>query len=416
MKKRTYQSKEINQINWECIKKEINGEPVVFAVDVAKTMQFALLGDEHGRCAKIIRWEHPQETDLMLTRLEELECPVTVVMESTSTYGDPIRYQCRERGFDIHQASAKRVHDAKEVYDGVPSMHDAKSATVIARFYWDGLTTPWQELNTQQRELNSLAQEYDLHQSQHLRNLNKLEACLGRHWPGVTTIIGLDSVTLEQLLIEYGSPKQVARHRKEAEQLIRKASRNMLKPEKIQQVLDSASTTLGVPCTQGETHLIQTIAREMMHNRIEKKRAKEALQRIIEQEEPLTHMAKLIGRVTTAILLSLHLDPRDYHCAQSYLKALGLNLKEKSSGRYVGQLKITKRGSDKARQYLYFAALRLTQSCPTAKQWYDNKKTPNAKKKAVIAVMRKLAGGLWHVARGEAYAPTKLFNVSGKAA
>ena len=132
-------------------------------------------------------------------------------------------------------------------------------------------------------------------------------------------------------------------------------------------------------------------------------------------------MPKLIGRVTTAILLSLHLDPRDYHCAQSYLKALGLNLKEKSSGRYVGQLKITKRGSGKARQYLYFAALfiaaqHLTQSCPTAKQWYDNKKTPNAKIKAVTAVMRKLAGGLWHVARGEAYAPTKLFNVSGKAA
>ena len=81
MKKRTYQSKEINQINWELVKKEINGEYMVFAVDVAKTMQFALLGDEHGRCAKIIRWEHPQETDLMLTRLAELECPVTVVMD-----------------------------------------------------------------------------------------------------------------------------------------------------------------------------------------------------------------------------------------------------------------------------------------------------------------------------------------------
>ena len=134
----------------------------------------------------------------MLTRLEELECTVTVVMGSTSAYGDPLRYQCRERGFDIHQASAKRVHDAKEIYDGVPSMHDAKSATVIARFYWDGLTTPWQELNPQQRELNALAREYDIHQSQYLRNLNRLEACLGRHWPGVSTIIGLDPVTLEQ--------------------------------------------------------------------------------------------------------------------------------------------------------------------------------------------------------------------------
>ena len=107
----------------------------------------------------------------MLTRLEELKC--------------------RERGFDIHQASAKRVHDAKEVYDGVPSMHDAKSATVIARFYWDGLTTPWQELNPQQRELNALAREYDIHQSQYLRNLNRLEVCLGRHWPECQPLLAL---------------------------------------------------------------------------------------------------------------------------------------------------------------------------------------------------------------------------------
>ena len=214
----------------------------------------------------------------------------------------------------------------------------------------------------------------------------------------------------------YGSPQQVALHKREAEHLMKKVSRNMLNPEKIRQVIDSASTTLGVPCTNAETHLLQAIAQEMMHSRVEQKRAKEALENVIGQEGKLTHMAKLIGRVTTAILLSLHLDPRDYHCAQSYLKALGLNLKEKSSGRYVGQLKITKRGSGKARQYLYFAALRLIQSCPTAKQWYENKKTPKAKNKAVIAVMRKLAGGLWHVARGEAYAPTKLFNVSGKAA
>ena len=41
--------------------------------------------------------------------------------------------------------------------------------------------------------------------------------------------------------------------------------------------------------------------------------------------------------VTTAVLFSCHLDPRKYDCARSYQKALGLNLKEKSSGRHVGQ-------------------------------------------------------------------------------
>jgi transposase len=133
MKKRTYQSKKINQINWEEIKKDVDGKRVVFAIDVAKTIQFASLSYRHGECAKLVRWEHPKETALMLDQLAELDCPVIVVMESTSSYGDALRHQCNLRWFEVHQASAKRVHDAKEVYDGVPSMHDAKSATVIGR-------------------------------------------------------------------------------------------------------------------------------------------------------------------------------------------------------------------------------------------------------------------------------------------
>lgn len=416
MKKRTYQSKKINQIDWEFVKKEVDGSPVVFAIDVAKTVQFALLSYHHGTCSKLVRWEHPVETGLMLDQLAKLDCPVTVVMESTSTYGDALRYQCQKKGFDIHQANAKRVHDAKEVYDGVPSLHDAKSASIIARFYWDGLTVPWQELSEKQRHMSALCREYEIHQSQYLRNLNRLEAYLSRHWPEVSSIIDLGSVALEQLLIQYGTPQQVALHAQEAEALMKKASRNMLSQEKIRQVTDSAANTLGLPCIEAEKQFLQALAQEMMHSRTARRGAQKALETVVEQEERLTHMAKLIGRLTTAVLLSQHLDPRDYHCAQSFLKALGLNLKEKSSGRYVGQLKLTKRGSAKARQYLYFAALRLIQSCPTAKQWYERKVTPNAKNKAVIAVMRKMSGALWHVARGKAYDPTKLFNVSATAA
>jgi transposase len=75
--------------------------------------------------------------------------------QSTSTYGDAMRYQFRQAGFTIHQASAKRVHDAKEIYDGVPSLHDAKAAWLIAQLYQDGLTKPWHELGDKERELNA---------------------------------------------------------------------------------------------------------------------------------------------------------------------------------------------------------------------------------------------------------------------
>ena len=51
MKKRTYQSKEINQIDWKCVKKEIIGETVRFTIDGVKTKLFTLLGDKQNRCA-----------------------------------------------------------------------------------------------------------------------------------------------------------------------------------------------------------------------------------------------------------------------------------------------------------------------------------------------------------------------------
>ena len=115
--------------------------------------------------------------------------------------------------------------------------------------------------------------------------------------------------------------------------------------------------------------------------------------------------------VTTAILLGCHLDPRKYACARSFQKALGLNLKEKSSGRHVGQLKLTKRGSSMARNYLYFATLRLIKNNPVAKAWSLNKVDSRAKNKTVIAVMRKLAKALWYVGRGEQFDANKLFTL-----
>ena len=133
---------------------------------------------------------------------------------------------------------------------------------------------------------------------------------------------------------------------------------------------------------------------------------------MVKSDSELQEMGQLIGLVTTAVLLSCHLDPRKYDCASSYLKALGLNLKEKSSGKHIGQLKLTKRGSSIARNYLYFAALRLIKLDPVVKAWYQRKVDPKARNKTVIAVMRKLAKSLWYVGRGEAFDATKLFTIA----
>ena len=66
----------------------------------------------------------------------------------------------------------------------------------------------------------------------------------------------------------------------------------------------------------------------------------------------------------TACVLWVFLgNPANYHCAEAYRKAMGLNLKERSSGRHEGQLKITKRGPGVVRRWLFFGILQSACLC-----------------------------------------------------
>lgn len=412
MKKHTYRSKNVNKINFAQVKERLANESVVFAIDIAKEKQYGLLSNASGTVSELIWWTHPEQTVELLSALKALECPIDIVVESTGTYGDALRFQFRDCGFEIYQMNAKRVKDASEIYDGVPSMHDAKSATIITRLHRDGLSKFWVELSNDERTMNALRREYEMHQSQYQRNQGRLEAYLSRHWPEVGYLLSLDSVTLEKILIEYGSPASIATDAKNAANNMRLWGKHLLSDAKIEAVISSACNSLGQPCIKSELRYLQALAKELQHSRLQQKQAKQALEESIKSNDDLRELGMLIGMVTTAVLFSCHLDPRKYDCARSYQKALGLNLKEKSSGRHVGQLKITKRGSSVARSYLYFAALRLIKNNGVVKAWYLNKVDPRAKNKTVIAVMRKLSKALWYIGRGDKFEATKLFTVA----
>ena len=81
---------------------------------------------------------------------------------------------------------------------------------------------------------------------------------------------------------------------------------------------------------------------------------------------------------------------------------MGLNLKERSSGQYQGQLKLTKRGSGAVRQWLYMSALRLIRDEPKAQRWYRRKlRRGMTKMSAITALMRKLSMSIWSIVKRE---------------
>jgi len=364
----------------------------------------------------ILKWSHPEQTREMFEHVSGLEAKsLEIAIEPSGTYGDALRLLFVSSGIDVWRISPKRTHDAQEIYDGTPSLHDAKSACIIARLCLDGAGQRWEEQTEQRRDADAAIALLEMYHEQHQRGLNRLEALLSRHWPEAEGLLGLTSVTLAALTARFGSPAEAARCAGEAEALMRNTGRSFLSEEKILEVTASAQTTLGVPCTEAERARLMTLGQEVMRTHKAIAEAKKEIEKKAASDPVLSRMAAVIGKVTSTVLIAESGNPQDYPSACSYIKNLGLNLKERSSGRHQGELRITKRGSGMARKYLYLAAQRQIDKEPFIKRWYQKKVkrdggAKGAKGKAVTAVMRKLAKSLWHVARGEPFDTGKLFN------
>jgi transposase len=415
MKKRTYRAVNVKRLSVESLWESVHGRRVVFGVDVAKEgMVGTVLAD--GDLVLNVRWQHPVETKDLVELLGSLpSSSLEVAMEPSGTYGDALRYQFLKRGIPVYRVSSKRSHDAAEVYDGVPSWHDVKSAGVVAKLHVDGASGEWGFRSDADRELTAAIRTMEMYDDQEERNVNRLEALLARHWPELTHYLSLTSMTLAELIKEFGGPGGVGREPSRARRLIRRVGRCGVRENAVNGLLESAKTTLGVPLIEAEEEALRELASEIVRCREAARRARKAVERLSDAHEAARQMSQVVGKATAAVLVSSVGDPRQYESANSLIRSMGLNLKERSSGKYKGQLKITKRGPSVCRYYLYLAALRLIQDDPVTAAWYAKKVSRDGgrvKNKGVIAVMRKLAKALWHVARGARFDSRLLFDVS----
>ncbi len=62
MKKRRYQSRKIQYIDWNRISEQVEGQRLVFAIDVAKEKFYGALMTSSQEVMGIVKWIHPGET------------------------------------------------------------------------------------------------------------------------------------------------------------------------------------------------------------------------------------------------------------------------------------------------------------------------------------------------------------------
>ena len=194
MSKGTYQAVDLNEYLETSRMERFEDMQLIAGIDVAKQTQFVCLMGSDWRDYDIVRFE-AYETKTFVQFLNELACEVSVVLEPSGTYGDPLREQCKKLGLEVRFIRPKQVHDAAEVFDGVPSLHDAKAAWLICRLHQNGVSRPWEELGETRRKMRAVLARLDEAELESQRMTGKLEAMLSRHWPELIEVLSLGTGT-----------------------------------------------------------------------------------------------------------------------------------------------------------------------------------------------------------------------------
>lgn len=415
MKRRAYRATEVKDVLLEEVLRSAPAGAATAGLDIGKYEIRAVVRWKDGSFERPWKVQNPSEIERMVGLLRNIaeHRPLLVAMESTGTYGDALRAKLDQAGLEVHRVGGKAAHDYAEVFDGVPSQHDGKDAAVIAELAAIGKSSAWpyHAKSESDAELAYWADWLDAQQSIQQLWTGRLESRLARHWPEATRLLDLSSVTLLRALAHYGGPAKLVEDPAAAARLASWGRRG-LEAEKIKKVLASAAQTVGVRQGAQDLRRMQQYATMTLAAYRETQKARLELERLAQGNAVIQRQAKAVGTATACVLWVALGDPQDYPCGGAYRKAMGLNLKERSSGKHQGQLKITKRGPSIVRRWMYFAAMRMAQSV-FVKPWFEAKKAKDKDRGngALIAVARKLALALHAVgAHDKPFEPWRLFS------
>jgi len=214
-----------------------------------------------------------------------------------------------------------------------------------------------------------------------------------------------------QIQPQYGGPAALA-HDAQAAAKLKQWGRRPLGADAIARIIDGGKSTLGVRQQPIDLQRLRDYAQEALAARQPLKTSQKRLKKRSIGHKPIAALASVIGNATACVLFTYLGDPGNYHCAAAYVKAMGLNLVERSSGMYQGKLKISKRGSSVVRYWLYLAALRLIKKNSPVRPWYLRKRQRDGEHagRALVAIMRRVGLALYHTAAlGEAFDAKRLF-------
>ena len=364
-----------------------------------------------------------EQLDHSLRGLAVEPARILIGLEATARYNENVYQFLAGQGYTLCLLHPRQTHQFAE-QRGLRAKTDRLDATTIARLLLSGEARVGyvpDELIATYRELERLHSQLTEESARYQNEIHALlvvlfpeftqvfaDPCgataLGvlKRYPGAAALVraGVETVTatLRELAPRrYGRPT--------AAELVRLASHSVASG-----VAPSArALSLKVLCDQLE-HTLANLAQ-----------IAQELERLFDGDEGASTLSSVpeFGRQTIAVLRAELGDVTRFARIDQAVAYVGLDLQVRQSGKWKGQVKLSKRGSGRVRRVLYMTALRALKRQDSPFAAYYRRLVARGLKgcEALIAVMRKMLIVACHLLRSnDAYDPAKVCALPGPAA
>ena len=401
---------------------------LIVGVDIAKKVQWARFCDHTGReLGKPVRFENTRKgfesllENIENLRRKSLKYRVLVGLESTGHYQKTLTSYLTNNGYTVVMINPHHTKRAKELDDNSQTKHDQKDALTIARLAKDGRFYEYYQPEGCWAELRVLAAtRLDIKRRQNACK-NRIHGILDEYFPeyvkvfkcfltGKSSLHILKTCPFPNDILALGIDGVLAE--------FKKAVKKTVGRKKAEQLVDAASTSIGVTYGLDAARLrFKILMSELELSHLQLLEIETAMDRALDKTGLKKKLLEIpgIGIISLANFLAETGDLIRFTNGQQIVRLAGYNLTENSSGNSKSSSSISKRGRKNLRAVLYKMAIVMVAKNPEMKRIYESlksrEKNPLKRKQALVAIACRIARMLFSIARtNENYQPLRVAN------
>jgi transposase len=394
----------------------------VVGIDIAKDVHAAQITDFRGRVLtskhlsfsnsmegfeRLIRWIRDVQVKKHLTS-------VLVGLEPTGHYWFNLANWLRQQGIEVALVNPVTTHRNKENRDNSPSKNDPKDALTIADVVCRGYYTEYSPQSATFERLKTIMNDREFWVKQSTSYGNRIVRWIDLYFPEFRRAFK-DWTTLRSLASLHAFPLPEDLRGKTVDDVIESWREQGMKRAGGASGRATAALLLAAADSSiGKSDVPEDARKDLQRLLHFYEEACHTLNDILQDVEALLQkipMAKSLqsihglGNIAIAAMLGFAGDLSQYAHGRQLLRRAGLNLAECTSGKFKGQIKLSKRGDSALRKHLYLAMISLVGQHLDFKQWHTRNQAKGMSKQAsifkLIGKLARILIGMIH--RGESY-------------